>query len=269
MPEPKIILVTGATRGIGRVLAEELSRRGHKVYGAGRSWKGDEDIPFIPLTMDVTEEASVSSAVSRVIDEVGRLDVLLNNAGIGQSGSIEESQVDAARRVFETNYFGAVRLLKAALPEMRQQGSGTIAVVGSAAGRIGIPFQGHYAASKFAVEGLCESLSHELRSFGIRVLLFQPGDVGTDIWEKTEHVRPPDSPYEKALVRFHKVKAKEMGKAADKPENVARGIARVIESNTKRLRHPVARGSNFILFMRKILPDSLFLKAVARNYLVK
>jgi len=261
------ILVTGATRGLGRALAEELARRGHDVYGAARSWDAaGPPLPFRPLTLDVTDEGSVAAAVQRVVDGSGRIDVLVNNAGIGQSGSVEESAIPAARQVFETNYFGTVRTIRAVLPAMRGQGSGTIVNVGSAAGKIGIPFQAHYAASKFAVEGLSEALSLELRPLGIRVLLIEPGDVKTSIWERSDHVLPADSPYAGPLERFHGVKRKEMGNAAAPPEETARRIADIIESDTRSLRHPVAGMAGLFLLARKILPDRLFLWAVRKNY---
>ncbi len=260
----EVVLITGASRGLGRALAGELTKRGKRVYGAARS--DCEDAPFTPLTLDVTSAESAYEVVSDVIEKEGRLDTLINNAGSSFSGPVEEVSTDLARSIFETNYMGVVNMVKAVLPHMRGQGSGDIVNIGSAGGRIGLPFQSHYTASKFAVEGLSESLYYELRPFGIRVLLFQPGDVGTDIWSTSEHLREQGSAYKEALERFHKVKAKEMGKAADPPENVARQIADIILSDTRKLRHPVAKGARLILSARKVLPDRLFLSLVARNY---
>jgi len=260
----KVVLVTGATRGIGRALAKELSSRGHRVYGAGRKW--EDDPGFETVEMDVRSDESVAAAVGRIVAEAGRLDVLVNNAGISHSGSVEDTPLQVAANVFETNYFGLTRLIRSVLPHMRGRGRGTIVNVGSAAGKIGVPFQPHYAASKFAVEGLSESLWHELSAFGIRVLLVEPGDVGTQIWEKSKHVTPEGSPYKNAMSRYHRIKAKEMGKSADSPARVAKKIADLVESDTRRLRHPVAKGAAFILFLRKVLPDRIFLWAVARNY---
>jgi NAD(P)-dependent dehydrogenase (short-subunit alcohol dehydrogenase family) len=262
-----IALVTGATRGIGRALAAELARRGHTVYGGGRSWpEAPEPTPFHRLALDVTDDASCKDAVARVLADHGRLDLLVNNAGIGHCGAIEDTPLDYARQVFETNYFGVTRLAREALPIMRRQGGGTVAIVGSAAGRIGIPFQGHYAASKFALEGLAEALFHELQPFNIRVLLLEPGDVGTTIWQRREQFEPEGSVYAPALHRFLAVKEREMGAKAAPPERVAAEIADVLLSRTRRLRHPVAPGARLILLARKLLPDAVFLPIVGRNY---
>ena len=261
------VLVTGASRGIGHALARELAARGHEVFGTSRSWPAaSAEDDFFRLEVDVTEDQSVSAAVEQILSKSGRIDVLVNNAGVSLSGPVEETPLPAARDVFEANYFGMSRLIGAVLPHMRARGSGTIVNVGSAAGKIGIPFQGHYAASKFAVEGLSEALSLELSPLGIRVLLIEPGDVKTDIWSQSRHVLPDGSPYTAMLERFHEVKCREMGDGADAPESVARAMARIIESDTRRLRHPVARMAGPLLLARKLLPDGFFLWALARNY---
>ena len=270
MKASRVILVTGASRGIGRALAVEMAGRGHKVYGTGRNWPDTEpDLPFHALSMDVNDEKSVTAETGRVLGLEGHIDVLVNNAGVSLSGPVEETPRELARRVFETNYFGTVRTIQAVLPAMRKQGSGTIVNVASAAGKIGIPFQAHYAASKFAVEGLTEALCHELLPLGIRVLLIEPGDVKTTIWKRSDHVIPEGSPYAHSLERFHEVKKNEMGETTDPPEKVARDIADIIESDTGKLRHPVARMSGLFLLARKLLPDAVFLYAVRRNYGLK
>jgi len=265
--EPKVVLVTGATRGIGRAIAAEFAQRGHAVYGGGRSWaEGPEDAPFTGLVLDINDDESVKAAVDRIMSEHGRIDVLINNAGISHCGPLEETPLDYARQVFETNYFGLLRITNAVLPAMRNQGSGTIANVGSAAGKIGIPFQGHYAGSKFALEGLSESLRYELLPFGIRMILIEPGDVATGIWERTKTPVPKGSAYSESMGRFLKVKENEMSGPATPPEKVAIQIADIIMSGTTKFRHPVAKMAGVFLFLRKILPDRIFLWAVGRNY---
>jgi short-subunit dehydrogenase len=155
-------------------------------------------------------------------------------------------------------------MLRAALPVMRKQRSGTIVNVGSAAGKIAIPFQAHYCGAKFALEGLAEALRHEVRPFGIRVILIEPGDVGTTIWK--ESLRTGESAaYHEALDRFQMVKEQEMGDRPDPPAKVAREIADAIESGSEKFRWPVA-GARFMLLARRLLPDRLFLPLVSRHY---
>lgn len=267
MRDAKVFLVTGASRGIGRALAEEMARRGNIVYGTSRSWsRSDPAPPFHPIVMDVQDNESVGAAVQRIVDAERRIDVLVNNAGISHSGSIEETPLETVRSLLETNYLGVVRTVQTVLPLMRRQGFGAIVNVGSAGGKIAIPFQSHYSASKFAVEGFTEALWQELHGSGIRVLLIEPGDVRTEIWNRSPHVLGEDSPYLDALVRFHAVKKRDMGEAAESPDRVAASIADIIESDTKALRHPVARNAAFFLLARKLLPDSIFLWAVRRSY---
>lgn len=267
MKKGKVFLVSGASRGIGRAVAEEIADRGHIVYGTSRSWSDAEPaLAFHPITMDVRDDASVKAAVRKVFEAEQRIDVLVNNAGISHSGPIEETPLEAVRGLLETNYLGVVRALQAVLPLMRRQGSGTIANVGSAGGKIAIPFQAHYSASKFAIEGLSEALWQELHGSGIRVLLIEPGDVRTEIWDRSQHLLEQNSPYLDALVRFHTVKKKDMGDAADSPARVAARIADIIESDTSALRHPVAGMAGIFLLARKFLPDSIFLWAVRRAY---
>ena len=270
MRDRKVFLVSGATRGLGRSLAEELAGRGHIVYGAGRSWSVAEPAPaFHSITMDVQDEESVKAATDKILQAEPCIDVLINNAGISLSGSIEETPVDRVCDLLETNYLGVVRTLQAVLPLMRNQGFGTIVNIGSAAGKIAVPFQSHYSASKFAIEGLTEGLYQELSGSGIRVLLIEPGDVKTTIWERSEHLLEKDSPYLDALVRFHAVKKKDMVDSADSPARVAGRIADIIESDTKTLRHPVAKKAGFFLLARKLLPDPIFLWAVRRSYRIE
>jgi NAD(P)-dependent dehydrogenase (short-subunit alcohol dehydrogenase family) len=261
-----VILITGATRGIGYSLATELSRRGNKVFGAGRSWNTEDYVPFIPLNMDITSDKSVEQGVRMILDEYERIDVLICNAGISNCGTVEDTPLGIAGDIFDTNYFGTVRPIRAVLPSMRKAGKGTIACISSAGGKIGIPFQSHYAASKFALEGFAESLWQEIKPLGIRVLLIEPGDVGTDIWKNTKRAGLCQPDYVSAMERFLAVKEKEMGSGADSPDRVAVRIANIIRSGGTKLRHPVARGASFILAARKMLPDSIFLRLVASNY---
>jgi short-subunit dehydrogenase len=266
MIKNKIILVTGATRGIGFALANELARKGNVVYGTGRKAPAAGNALFNYLAMDINDERSVMKGIKGIFKKHRSIDVLINNAGIGQCGPVEETTIEEARKVFETNYWGMLRTIQAVLPNMRKAGAGLIVNVSSAAGKIAIPFQAHYCASKFAVEGLSESLYHELKPYGVRVLLIEPGDVGTSIWEQTDKSMVQKSAYREPLERFLGVKEKEMGSAADSPDNVAGQIISIINSSKAPFRSPVARGAAFVLAARKLLPDRIFLKLTAGNY---
>ncbi len=268
--DQKVALVTGASRGIGRSVSQHLAEKGYKVYGASRSPEAleSEACPenLCMIRMDVTGEESVREAVALILSEAGRIDLLVNNAGISVAGPMEETPIKMARAQFETNYFGTLRVIQAVLPHMRARGQGIICNIGSVAGKIAVPFQGHYSASKFAIEGLTEALAIELEPFGIRAILIEPADVMTKIWHDRAHCQKEESPYSRALSRFLRVKETEMGKNATPPETVAREIVAAIESKGRRLRFGVAKGSGMLILARKILPDSLMQWAVKKNY---
>ncbi len=268
MKNPRVILVTGATRGIGFALANELVRRGNTVFGTGRKAPAGDQTLFSYIPMDLNDERSIRKGIDGILKKGLSIDVLINNAGIGQCGPVEETSIDAAKKVFETNYWGMVSTIQTVLPQMRKAGNGLIVNVSSAAGKIAIPFQAHYCASKFAVEGLTEALYHEVKPYGIRVVLVEPGDVGTSIWEQTDKSAVEKSMYREALERFLGVKEKEMGTAADSPANVAARIISIMNSGKSSFRNPVARGAAFVLAARKLLPDRIFLKLTGWNYKV-
>lgn len=171
----KIALVTGASSGIGLATAERLARAGHTVYGTSRRGRGPAAQPFEMLALDVTDDASVQTAVQTVIEREGRVDLLVNNAGFGVApAGAEESSLEQAQAIFDTNFFGVVRMTRAVLPYMRRQASGRIINIGSVLGFLPMPYGALYAATKHAIEGYSESLDHELRTLGIRVTVIEP-----------------------------------------------------------------------------------------------
>ena len=180
------VLVTGASSGIGQVIAQLLTERGYTVYGTSRKPTGT----LVPL--DVRSDDSVRAC----LDRVGKIDVLVNNAGYTLMGSAEETSIEEAKGQLETNFFGVVRMVNAVLPAMRKAGAGKIINVGSLAGITAIPFGAFYTASKFALEGYSEALWHELRPLGINVTLIEPGFVHTPIGEKTQIAAKPLSAYD-------------------------------------------------------------------------
>jgi NAD(P)-dependent dehydrogenase (short-subunit alcohol dehydrogenase family) len=170
-----VILVTGASTGIGRATAKLLASKGYQVYGAVRSPERVEPLPGVELVrVDVRDDASVAAGVDVVLRKAGRIDVLLNNAGYNLVGAVEETSIEQAQALFDTNVFGVLRMIRAVLPSMRRERSGLIINVSSVLGFLPAPFMGLYASSKHAIEGLSESLDHEVRGLGIRVTLVEP-----------------------------------------------------------------------------------------------
>src|SRR5687767_9393750 len=175
----RIALVTGASSGIGEATAQRLASTGYKVYGTSRRVRAGQR-PFAMLALDVTSDASVEAAVSELMRLEGRIDLLVNNAGFGVApAGAEESSMDQARSIFDTNFFGIVRMTRAVVPHMRRQGSGRIINIGSVFGFLPMPYMALYAATKHAVEGYSESLDHELRTQGIRVSIIEPANTRT------------------------------------------------------------------------------------------
>jgi NAD(P)-dependent dehydrogenase (short-subunit alcohol dehydrogenase family) len=174
----RVVLVTGASSGLGQACCDRLSQAaGTRVFGASRSTVTAESWTHIP--MDVTDDASVAAGIAEILRREGRLDAVVHCAGVSLAGSIEDTTAEEAARQFDTNYFGTIRVIRAALPQMRRQGSGKIIVMGSIAGLIGLPFLGHYSASKFALDGLIEALRTEIAPFGIEATVVHPGDFRT------------------------------------------------------------------------------------------
>src|SRR5215472_17175822 len=196
MSQEKVAVITGVSSGIGRAIFGLLSQIGFRVFGTARGKvepKGPlEEVDLILL--DVRDDDSVRSCVRTVVDRAGRIDALVNNAGYTLIGSLEETTIEEAKQLFETNFFGVLRMTQAVLPLMRGQGSGRIINIGSVVGFVPAPYQGIYCASKHALEGYSESLDHEVRQFGIRISVIEPGFTRTDIARLVrpnhEHYRP-------------------------------------------------------------------------------
>src|SRR5437660_4757423 len=176
----QVVLIAGASSGIGRVCGEYLAGKGMTVYGASRSLQAGNGAAFAALQVDVTDDNSVQQCVEKIQQEQGRLDVVINCAGYGVAGAVEDTSPEEAMAQFDTNFFGTHRVCRAVLPIMRQQRSGIIINISSIAGLLAVPFQAFYSASKFAMEGMTEALRMEVRPFGIRVALIEPGDFKSE-----------------------------------------------------------------------------------------
>jgi NAD(P)-dependent dehydrogenase (short-subunit alcohol dehydrogenase family) len=264
--QKQVVLVTGASSGIGRACAELLAGRGYRVYGASRRPVPSPSVESI--AMDIRNDASVRDAVSAVIAREGRIDILVNNAGIALAGAVEDTSIEEARDQFDVNFFGVLRTCRAVLPVMREQRAGYIVNIGSIAGLVAIPYQGFYSASKFALEGLSESLRLEVRPFGVHVVLIEPGDHRTGLTDNRR--RTAESASNPAyLARFQRA-AERM--AADEqngpqPEAVARLLVRIVNNPRPRLRYTAGpTPQRAAIWLKRLMPYALVEKVMDFYY---
>jgi NAD(P)-dependent dehydrogenase (short-subunit alcohol dehydrogenase family) len=259
----KAILVTGCSSGIGRATAERLASAGWPVYATARRVDSIRDLEAAGcriLPLDVTDERSIQAAVGAVMGTHGAVGVLVNNAGYSQSGAVEEVSIEAARKQFETNFFGAVRLCQVVLPAMRAQRWGRIINMSSMGGRLTFPGGGIYHATKYALEAVSDVLRWEVRPFGIDVVLVEPGLIQTNFGrtaaESVEAVGDAHSPYRdfNAAVAQGTENAYRMPFATG-PDTVARVVERAIRARRPRTRYPVTVGARGAIALRSILPD--------------
>lgn len=265
---PKTILITGASSGIGAACAQYLAERGHTVYGTSRTAPAPaqaqrQKVGSGALTlfqMDVDDDASVQAGVAFVLQQVPQLEVVVNNAGFGLAGAIETTSVAEAKAQFETNFFGVQRVVQAVLPHLRYQRAGYILNISSIGGLIAIPFQGFYSASKFALEGYTEALRMEVRPFGIRVVLIEPGDFHTAFTTHRRRVAgaATDTAYQATLNRALAVmeRDEQQGPA---PVLVARLIERILSQANPAPRHLVGPAYESVaVWLKAVLPAPWF-----------
>ncbi len=252
---PKVALVTGASSGFGQATAALLAAQGFLVFGTSRAPAHNEASSVELLPLDVCSETSVQTCVQTILGRTGRIDLLVNNAGFAKGGALEENSLEEARAQFETNVFGVLRMLKAVLPVMRQQGSGQIITVSSLLGVVAMPYLGLYASSKFALEGMIEGLYHELRPFHIKVSLVEPTFFRTKF-----DVQPPVTPlpaYESARQSMMQFVRQAVEQGPD-PEQVARRIVQLATSVDPPLRSSVGPRANLLVALRHWLPQRIF-----------
>ncbi len=217
------------------------------------------------VRLDVRDEDSVRSCLRTVLDQAGRIDVLVNNAGYTLIGSLEETSMEEAKEVFETNFFGVLRMSQAVLPIMREQGYGRIANISSVVGFLPAPYQGIYAASKHALEGYSESLDHEVRQLGIRVSVIGPGFTRTNIGQNGQLVGQPLGVYANERNRVLEAIKESIAKGED-PVRVASVVLEALESRSPRLRYPAGREAKFVGLLRKFAPSKLFEKGLRKQF---
>ena len=260
--DPLVALVTGANSGIGRAVAIHLATRGLTVYGSVRSvdkaaklvamaTEAGAEVRLVEL--DVADDESVQTAFASVLDEAGRVDVLVNNAGVGGNGVVEEAPIDRYAEVMNVNLLGALRCLKAALPGMRARRAGTIVNITSVAGRFGSPAQAPYVASKWAFEGVSEELAHELAPFGIRVAIIEPGVTKSAIFAKNTDFGG-HSDYQPHWRRMFQFYAAGLANATD-PFDVAAVVYHTITTDSPMLRYPVSWAGQEIIGNRRRITD--------------
>jgi len=252
-----IALVTGASSGIGKATAERLAAAGYKVYGTSRRGAQTSQRSFEMLSLDVTSDESVAAAVAEVIRLDGRIDLLVNNAGFGVApAGAEESSIEQAKSIFETNFFGVVRMTRAVVPHMRQQGGGRIINIGSVLGFLPMPYGALYAATKHAIEGYSESLDHELRTRGIRVSIVEPAYTKTPF---DANFLEPDA----TLDAYREIRAavsrrvKEVMTTADEPGVVANTVLKAATAAHPKLRYPSGGLASRLRLLRRFAPSGL------------
>lgn len=265
----KVALVTGASSGIGEVTARKLQELGYMVYGAARRvdrMQGLESAGMHTLAMDVTDDASVTAAVEQIIAETGRIDVLVNNAGYGSYGSIEDTPLDEARHQFEVNIFGAMNLTQKVLPHMRAQRSGTIINISSMGGKMYTPLGGWYHATKFALEALSDSLRMEVEPFGIDVVIIEPGGIATE-WggiaaDNVEKVSGNGAYANQAKAVAKSLRGGGVNRGSQ-PTVISDAIAKALTAEKPKTRYAVGFGARPLIAAHAILPDRAFDKLIS------
>ena len=273
----RVVVITGCRSGFGLMAAVSAAKSGWTVYAGLRALDtGDalraacDGLDVHPVQLDVTDDDQRRAVIDRVLQEQGRIDALVNNAGRPLGGFLEQLEEDELRSLFDVNVFGVFSLTNLVLPTMRAQGAGSIINVSSVAGRMAMPGLGAYASSKFALEGMTEALRHELRSFGIRVVLIEPGPYKTDIFSRNKvlgrNVNDPSSPYAAQKDRLERA-AEAVHKRAGDPDDVGQRIVDVLEGRKTQLRHPMGASAHIRLNLRKVMPAWAYEMAIARDIL--
>ncbi|TIR32725.1 MAG: oxidoreductase [Mesorhizobium sp.] len=257
---PGVALVTGASTGIGHATAKALQNAGFRVFGTSRRAVAERSDGITMLTCDVTDEASVAKLVDEVLAKAGRIDLLVNNAGIGLLGGAEESSTTQARALFDVNVFGVLRVTNAVLLTMRRQGTGRIVNLSSVLGLIPAPYSALYASTKHAIEGYSESLDHELRPFGIRVVLVEPAYTRTSFEENLARSDQLLDIYDAARAGMDVTI-----ETGDAPEIVAETVLKAATESIPRRRYAAGKMARHVSFLRRFVPASAFDKSLRKQ----
>jgi len=264
--EPSIALVTGASSGIGEATAKRLAAVGYKVYGTSRRGTQAGQRVFQMLPLDVTRDDSVEATVTEVLRLEGRIDVLVNNAGFGVApAGAEESSIEQARSIFDTNFFGIVRMTRAVVPHMRRQGGGRIINIGSVLGLLPAPYMALYAASKHAIEGYSESLDHELRTRGIRVSVIEPAYTKTQFESNLLEADAKLDEYREVRAALGERLKEEMA-AADQPDVVADVVLQAVSAARPKLRYTAGGRALRLRLLRRFAPAGLVDAGIRKHH---
>ena len=270
MKDKKTVLVTGCSSGIEYATCLMFGRNNFATYGSVRDLSkaeriqeitNREKLPLKIIRLDVNEDESIRIGIQKIISESGRIDILINNAGYGMFGPIEEISIKEIKEQFETNFFGTIRLIKAIVPIMRKQRNGTIVNISSMVGRFGVPLNAAYVSSKFALEGLSESISFELEEFGIKVILVEPGVIQTDFFQNLK-IKGNDtkSPYYKLMEKRIAFLKTAMKNSVSSSDQVANTILHAVKSGDPDMRYVIGNDATNSIHMRKSLSDREFMK---------
>jgi len=274
----KVALVTGSSSGIGFETCLTLARNGFLTYATMRNLNNSEKIksvatkeglPIRVVQLDVTEDRSINDAVHSIASDVGKIDVLVNNAGYGLNGAFEDLAMEEIKTQFETNLFGVIRVTQAVLPIMRKQKSGIIIKISSAAGRFGYPGESAYVSTKFAIEGLSESIVYELEPFGIRVVLVEPGPIRTNFADgmvATKKSQNPNSPYLEIMKKLNAVLAS-IRENASSPDLVAKVVLEAVTSENPSLRYLAGKDMETWMEAKRSMSDEDFRKTIKQNFM--
>ena len=263
----KVVLITGASSGIGKSTAEFLSTNGFKVYGTGRNPKKIENDSFELIALDVTKPKTIVTALNYILEKEGRIDVVVNNAGMGITGPIEDTPTDEMRKVFETNFFGAIEVMKAVLPQMRKQNSGLIINVTSIAGYMGLPYRGIYSATKGALDLVTEATRMEVKEFGIKMATVAPGDVATNIAAGRYHTPVFKQSAYKDKYQMNLDLMDSHVDTGMNPIKMAEKIHKIILSNQPKVHYKVGGFmEKFSIVLKKILPSKRYEKLLMNHY---
>ena len=276
----KVALVTGSSSGMGFTTAVMLARAGIHTYASMRNLKksktitdlaNKENLPLQVIQLDVNDDKSVKDAIAKIVTEKERIDVLVNNAGYGLFGSIEDVSIEEMKAQFETNFFGVMRVTQLVLPIMRKQKSGTIVNVSSVGGRISLPVLSAYNSTKFALEGLSESMSYELEPFGIKVVIIEPGVIRTNIMNSSifaKKAQDPKSPYFSLIQKVERNFKSMMENKSSPPEEVAKVILGALTSKNPQLRYTVGDDAATMIQARVNMSDNEFKKMIMENFFI-